>query len=91
MKRYTKSELVLMMESYEGDQLPTEYKDFTEQDTIDTIDGAEEQPVDGGEEPAQEPDMAPRSHGAPRYTIGRGQDGTFYVIDQDSGHILAKK
>jgi hypothetical protein len=88
MKKYTKAELVLMMESYDGDQLPTEYKDFTEQDEMG---GEEEQPVDGGEEPTQEPDMAPRSHGAPRYTIGRGQDGTFYVIDQDSGHILAKK
>jgi hypothetical protein len=98
--KLTESDIQSIVERVIGDELPTEYKDYTDPERMAEED-TEEEPVATDvdvEEPnaeddmkSDEPERTPATSSEERFTVAKDNKGTYYIINQLTGQILAKK
>ena len=91
--KLNESDLEKIVERVISDELPTEYKDFTSSDDIseEQMD-SEPEPVmtdTDVEGPIGNQDRVPTNQN--RFTVAKDKKGTYYILNQQTGQILAKK
>ena len=98
--KLTESDIQAIVERVIGDELPTEYKDNTDPERMAEEWNEDETPVatDMDGEPGMDDDLkadapqrTPATSSEERYTVAKDKNGTYYIINQLTGQILAKK
>lgn len=89
--KLTESDIQSIVERVIGDELPTEYKDYTDPERMAEEDAIEEPVDDTSSEIPAAPERKLATSSEERFTVAKDKNGTYYIINQLTGQILAKK